>query len=129
MAKKNKKKGQAKLPVPIPLVALVFVLAGLSLVYVCLHTRTETLGRDIKTLEVARDHLREQLVLEQCEWARLQAPSSLEQAMKTHGLVMTWPGRDQIVRVRYDGSLDSPRGFEMRPASRVARADRLVMND
>lgn len=129
MARNNKKKGQAKLPVPIPLVALVLVLAGLSLVYVCLQTRTETLGREIKALEVARDHLREQLVREQYDWAKLQSPSSLEQAMKTHGLVMTWPGRDQIVRVRYDGSLDSPRGIEMRPASRVARADRIVMND
>ncbi len=128
MIKKNRKKTQAKFPVPIPLVALVLVLAGLSLVYVCLQSRTETLGREIKQLEVARDRLRDQLVRDQCEWARLQSPSNLEQALKMHGLVMTWPNRDQIVRIRYDGSLDTLRGLESRPGSRVARADRIVMN-
>lgn len=129
MARKNKKKGQTKLPIPIPLAALIVVLVGLSLVYVCLQTQTEKLGREIKGLESARDSLRDQLVREQCDWARLQAPSSLDQALKMHGLVMTWPGRDQIVRVRYDGSLDSPRGLDMRPGSRVASSGRVVMND
>ena len=129
MAKKNRKKGQPKFPVPVPLVALLLVLVGFALVYVCLQSRTETLGREIKGLEAARDRLRDQLVREQCEWARLQAPSSLEQALKAHGLVMTWPGRDQIVRVRYDGSLDSLHGYESRPVARVARSDRIVMND
>jgi hypothetical protein len=126
MAKKNRKKGPVKFPVPIPIVALVAVLAGLSLVYVCLQSRTETLGREIKRLEASRDRLRDQLVRKQCEWARLQSPSSLDQALKTHGLVMTWPARDQIVRIRYDGSPD--RGMDTRPVSRVARADRIVMN-
>jgi len=129
MARKNKKKGQAKFPLPIPMVMLVIALAGFSLVYVCLQSRTEKLGREIKELESARDGLRAQFVQEQCEWAKLQSPSRLDQALKAHGLVMTWPGRDQIVRVRYDGSLDPSRRFDSRPASRVARSDRIVMND
>ena len=128
MVKKNRKKGQVKFPVPIPVVALILVLSALSLVYVCLQSRTETLGREIKLLEASRDRFRDQLVREQCEWARLQSPSSLEQALKLHGLVMAWPSRDQIVRIRYDGSLDTLRGYEGRTASRVARADRIVMN-
>ncbi|MEI6514656.1 MAG: hypothetical protein WCO77_01650 [bacterium] len=129
MAKKNKKKGQAKFPVPMPVVAAILAAAGLALFYVCFQARTETLGREIKVLEAARDSLRDQLVREQCEWARLQSPSSLAQSLASFGLVMTWPGRDQIVRVRYDGSLDSPRGYAMRLSSGVARADRVVMND
>ena len=129
MAKKNKRKGQSVIPVPIPLVALVLVLAGLSLVYVCLQSRTETLGSDIKKLEASRDRLREQLVRAQCDWARLQSPSSLEQALTQHGLVMTWPARDQIVRVQLDGSFDTPRGAAGRPTLPVARVDRIVMND
>ncbi len=129
MAKKNKKKGQVKFPVPVPLVALLLVLVGFALVYVCLQSRTETLGREIRGLEAARDRLRDQLVREQCEWAKMQSPSSLEQALKAHGLVMTWPGRDQIVRVRYDGSLDTLHGYESRPMARVARNTRIVMND
>jgi len=129
MAKKNRKKGQAKFPVPVPLVALLSVLVAFALVYVCLHSRTETLGREIRGLEASRDRLRDQLVREQCEWAKMQSPSSLEQALKVHGLVMTWPGRDQIVRVRYDGSLDTLHSYESRPLARVARNNRIVMND
>lgn len=129
ISRKNRKKGQAKFPVPIPLMVFVIAMSGFALVYVCLQSRTEKLGREIKDLEAARESLRDQLVQEQCEWARLQSPSNLDQALKAHGLVMTWPSRDQIVRVRYDGSPDSLHGFEPRPASRVARSDRVVMND
>lgn len=129
IARKNRKKGQARFPVPIPLAALIVVLSGFALLYVCLQSRTERLGREIKKLEADRESLRDQLVQEQNEWARLQAPANLDQALKAHGLVMTWPNRDRIVRLRRDGSLDLPRGPEWRPASRVARADRIVMND
>lgn len=129
MIRKNKKKGQTKLPVPIPLVALVLVVSSFALVYVRLQSRTEKLGREIKELEATRESLRDQLVQEQCEWARMQSPSSLDQSLRTHGLAMNWPNRDQIVRVRYDGSLDASRGYELRPSSRVARLDRVVMND
>lgn len=129
MSKKNRKKGPMKFPVPVPVVMLILVLAGFALVYVCMQSRMETLGRDIKRLEVARDALRDQLMREQAEWARMQSPSSLDQALRQHGLAMNWPGREQIVRVRYDGATDTSRGYEMRPASRVARSDRVVMND
>ena len=129
MARKNIKKGATKFPLPIPMVVLVIVLAGFSLLYVCMQSRTERLGREIKELESARDALRAQLVKEQNEWAKLQSPFHLDQALKGHGLAMVWPGRDQIVRVRYDGTLDTPRGMDSRPPSRVARSDRIVMND
>ncbi len=129
MAKRNKKKGQANFPLPIPLVILVLILSGFALMYVCLQGRTEKLGREIKALETARDNLRDQLVREQCEWARLQSPSALEHSLKAHGLAMTWPSRDQIVRIRYPGGRDSLQGLEGRPASRLARADRVAMND
>ena len=129
MAKRNKKKGQANFPLPIPLVILVLVLSGFALMYVCLQGRTEKLGREIKALETARDNLRDQLVREQCEWARLQSPSALEQSLKANGLVMTWPGRDQIVRIRYNGGGDSLQNLDVRPPVRLARADRVAMND
>ena len=129
IAKKNRKKGQTKFPVPIPLVALLLVLVAFALVYVCLQSRTETLGREILALEAASKRLNDQLVRERYEWAKMQSPSSIEMALKAHGLVMTWPGRDQIVRVRYDGSLDTLHGYESRPTARVARTTRIVMND
>ena len=129
MARKNRKKGQSSLGFPIPLVAVLVAIAGLSLVYVCLQSRMESLGREIKTLEARRDQLRDKVVREQCNWARLQSPSSIEQALKSHGLVMTWPGRDQIVRARYEGLSDTVSGTLPPPVSRLGRTDRIVMND
>jgi hypothetical protein len=73
--------------------------------------------------------LRQEVVKEQCEWARLLAPASMEHALKAHGLAMTWPSRNQIVRVKPDGTLDNMGGPEMRQNSRYARVDRIVMND
>jgi hypothetical protein len=103
--------------------------AAICLVYVCIQSRTEALGREIKKLEAQRDHLREKVVKEQCEWARMQSPANVEKALKEHGLVMTWPGRDQVVRLRADGAIDAMMGPEPRTPGRYARVDRIVMND
>ena len=64
----------------------------------------------------------------QLAWARMQSPGNIERALKEHGLVMTWPGRDQIVRVRPDGTAESG-AAERRNGERLARVDRVVMND
>lgn len=129
MARRNRKKAQAGFVFPVPLAMLLVVVAGLALFYVCLKSKTEGLGQEIKALQVRRDQLRQDVVKEQCEWARLLAPASIEQALKVHGLVMTWPSRDQIVRVRADGTIDTFGYPDGRPPSRVARVDRIVMND
>jgi hypothetical protein len=129
MSRRNRKKTQAGFKFPAPLALTLVVMAGISLVYVCMQSRTEALGREIKQLEAQRDQLREKVVKEQCEWARMQSPANVEKALKEHGLVMTWPGRDQIVRMRADGSIDTMMGPEPRAPGRYARVDRIVMND
>ena len=120
---------QARSMFPARLAVVLVLAAGLALVYVCMKSRTDALGREIKQLEVKREQLRARLVKEQCEWAKLQAPGSLEKALKEHGLVMTWPGRDQIVRLRADGTIDPMTGPEPRTSGRYPRVDRIVMND
>lgn len=129
MARRNRKKTQAGFIFPVPLAVALVLLAGFSLFYVCLKAKTEGLGQQIKALEANRAKLQQDLIREQCEWARLQSPASVDQALKGHGLVMTWPGRDQIVRMRPDGTIDATVGPEMRHPVRVARYDRVVMND
>ena len=129
MARRNRKKNQAGSVFPAPLAVILAVVAGLAVFYVCLKSKTEGLGQEIKALEVRRDQLRQDIVKEQCEWARLLSPASMEQALKSHGLAMTWPGCDQVVRVKADGTIDSMGVPEMRSRSRYARVDRIVMND
>lgn len=129
MARRNRKKNQAGFVFPVPLAVVLVVLAGFSLFYVCLKAKTEALGQEIKALEARSVQLRQDVIREQCEWASRLAPASMEQALKAHGLVMTWPGRDQIVRMKSDGTMDGPMTPEMRPPARYARVDRVVMND
>lgn len=129
MARRNRKKNEAGFARHLPLALLLAVVVVFGLGYVTLQARAEILGKEIKGLEAHRDQLRDQIVKEQCVWARMQAPASLERALREQGLVMTWPNRDQIVRVRADGSVDGYAGPETRPASRYARTDRIVMND
>jgi hypothetical protein len=129
MARRNRKKNKTGIAFPWELALVVVAIAAFALAYVYLQSRAETLGREIKALEAKRDQMREYIVKEQSVWARMQSPAHLEQALREQALVMTWPNRDQIVRVRADGTVDGYAGPESRPSTRYARADRVVMND
>ncbi len=129
MVRRNRKKAQPGFVFPAPLAVGLAVVVGFAVFFVCLKSKTEGLGQEIKVLEARRGQLRQAVVKEQCEWAKLLSPASMEQALKVHGLAMTWPSRDQIVRVRADGTLDNTGTPEMKTPSRYARVDRIVMND
>ena len=77
MARKNRKKRQGGHVFPAPLAVILVVVAGLSLLYICLNAKTEALGREIKMLEVKRDVLRDTLIKAQYEWAQAQSPANL----------------------------------------------------
>jgi len=129
MLRRNRKKNDAGLVNHLPWALTLALAATFALAYIHLHQRIDCVGRELKALEVKRDQLSEQIVKQQYAWARLQSPISLEQALREQGLVMTWPNRDQIVRVRADGTIDSSSGAEGRTVSRSGRSDRVVMND
>lgn len=79
--------------------ALIVVLGAVGLGYVGIETKCDTLGREIKRLEVERTRLQEDLSRDRGEWARLSATGSVEEALKKHGLVMNWPTSEQVVRL------------------------------
>ncbi len=129
MARRNRKKNDAGLIPYLRMALLLAIIVAGAVGYVYLQSRTERIGNEIKALETRRDQLRDRIVKQQFAWARLQSPASIEQALREQGLVMTWPNRDQIVRVRADGTIDSFAGPESRTPTRYARTDRIVMND
>lgn len=129
MARRNRKKNESGFASHLPMALVLAAVVAFALAYVYLQVRAEALGRDIKALEVRRDQLRERILKQQNAWARMQSPASLEQALREQGLVMTWPGRDQIVRVRANGTVEGMYGPGNRTTPRYARADRIVMND
>ena len=127
MARKNRRHRAEGFIFPAPLAVVLAALAGICLSYVGLNAKGEALGLEIKALEVRRDTLRRTLTREQGEWSQLQLPNRIDTALQAHGIVMTWPTRDQIVRLRSDGGRSVAVGG-MRPARPAATA-RVAMND
>lgn len=78
----------------------VVLVVALALAYLRVESRCEQLGGDIQKLEKRSEELDKRLQNEECKWVRMRSPDGLEQALKRHRLVMTWPRQDQIVTLR-----------------------------
>ncbi len=131
MAGRNKKKSQAGV-VPAKFAVTLVVLSIISLCYLWLRGRCETLGRDLKDLEVRKAALQRAYLNAEYRWSNFKSPSNIDRALKAQGLVMGWPGKDQVVRlseqnaVRREYALSLGRG---RSAAPPAAAEGIVMND
>lgn len=95
--RKNKKKS-AGFIIPKPLLSILALATILSLSYLWMMGRCEAAGQRIKALEGQRNDLRNRVLNEESEWARLRSPRNMEAALRRHNLVMTWPSEDRVVR-------------------------------
>ena len=100
MRRRNRKKTVNAYALPVPLAGFVVLAASVALVYVWMVCRCQTLGNDLKQLEVQRDDLRKRYQEEVSNWTRLKSPENLERALEHHQLNMTWPSSRQVVRLR-----------------------------
>lgn len=102
--KKNMKKNQAQVPFPTLLANVLVLVAVLGLSYMWLCSRCDALGKEIKRKEAELASAQKRLTNEQDRWSSITAPGNLERAIKRHGLAMSMPREQQIVRV---GAWDS----------------------
>jgi hypothetical protein len=98
------RKAQVRIPFPVVLANMLVFVAVFGLSYVWLCARCDTLGQEIKQLELAQRDARRRLINEQDRWSNLLAPASLDRALKRHRLAMRLPDETQIVRVRSSGA-------------------------
>ncbi len=103
--RKNKMRVRARKPgvrgvFPGTLFGVLLALAAFSLTYLYLCGRCDALGKKINELEKVRDNLRRDVVTEEYKWSNLTSPKSMEALLKKHGLTMTWPSEDSVVRLR-----------------------------
>lgn len=129
MARKNRKKNEQGFFFPVPLAATLLILTGLALFHIGLKARADALGREIKALEARRSVLRDQLKKEEGEWSLLRSPARVEAALRNQGLVMTWPRRDQIVRIICAPASGRARRLEPSQPLQYAVVQKVVMND
>ena len=87
---------------PGTLFGVLLVLAVLALTYLYLCGRCDALGKKINELEKIRDIQRRDVVTEEYKWSNLTSPKSMEELLAKHGLTMTWPSEDSVVRLRRD---------------------------
>ena len=126
MPRGNRKKGAGGYLVSWRLTVLLVSASFLCLCYLWLRGRCEALGDDLKELEARQTSLQRLLLIEQSEWSDLCSPSNIEQALQRHGLVMTWPSKDQIVRL---DPRETPKTIAgVRPPG-PRTYERVVMND
>lgn len=85
---------------PGTLFGVLLVMAVFALTYLYLCGRCDALGKKINELEKVRDTLRRDVVTEEYKWSNLTSPKSMEELLAKHGLTMTWPSEDSVVRLR-----------------------------
>lgn len=92
-------KAEVQIPFPRVLAMFLVLVAVFGISYVWLCSYCNTLGSEIKQLELERRTVRQRAITEQDRWSNLLAPANFERALKHHHLVMTLPDERQIIRV------------------------------
>ena len=100
MTRKNRKKRSTAV-LPVPFAGVVVVIATIGLAYTWLDCRCDALGSEICQREQELKELRKELQREESRWLRIKSTRNIRRALELNGIVMTWPGNDQVVRL-YD---------------------------
>lgn len=97
--RRKTRKLEVHVRVPALLATILVPAFVISLVWIMAGVRCDALGTKIRALESHKDLLAKQLENEQNRWSNLTAPSSFQQILRQHGLVMSRPDEQGIVRV------------------------------
>jgi len=99
MIRRNRKKRLHGFVVPAPYAGVVVLGMLLALFYVWLGCRCDSLGKDIKTLELEKTELKKQLLNEESRWTKMKSPGNLEMVLAKRKIGMAWPRQDQVIRL------------------------------
>lgn len=88
---------------PAPFTGVVVAGSLFALSYIWLGCRCDSLGRDIKALEIEKSQLKKEILNEESRWTKMKSPSNIEMILAKHNIVMTWPRQDQIIRLSEAG--------------------------
>ena len=75
--------------------SLLLLATVLSLGYLWLGSRCDNLGRQISSLEKQLEVLNEKF-----KWSNMTSTLQIEKLLQKHGIEMTWPSEESVVRLR-----------------------------
>jgi hypothetical protein len=96
---RNRRKHVKTSSYPATLAGVLVLAALLSLSYLWLRGRCESLGREISRLEDQKIALQRQRVNEEYKWSAMTSPENMQKLLKTHNLQMAWPREKSVVRI------------------------------
>ncbi|NLF23171.1 MAG: hypothetical protein GX590_08415 [Lentisphaerae bacterium] len=114
--KRNRKRRVQSRMMPVGGFALLVVLSLFSIGYVLLDSLCGSLSDRIRRLETEQEDLDFKVRREQNRWAAMTTADQIELALNRHGLNMTLPSGEQVVRLRVD-----PAGGVYRARDQFAR--------
>lgn len=116
MAKRNIKAGHEGNRIMVWGVSIGILLAVLAMAYLSIFNTCENIGREIKKLEHEKAELHKRVVNEERNWATARSTPSMERLMAHHGIVMSWPEEQNIIRLRVEEP-DEPARYASRDTS------------
>jgi hypothetical protein len=100
MAKRNRKNGREGSRIMFWGVSISALAAAVAMVYLSLFNTCDNIGRQIKKMENDQAELHKRVVNEERNWATARSTPNMERLMERHGLVMSWPAEQNIIRLR-----------------------------
>ncbi|MCB1069771.1 MAG: hypothetical protein KDL31_05405 [Kiritimatiellae bacterium] len=80
--------------------SLLLLATVLSLGYLWLGSRCDNLGRQISSLEKQLDQKQREVLNEKFKWSNMTSTLQIEKLLQKHGIEMTWPSEESVVRLR-----------------------------
>jgi len=95
--KQNRKKNSGGFFFPAPLAVILFLVTSGVIALIWMHTRCDVAGRRIQELERQKVELRQRMLNEEFKWTNLKTLPNVQQALRKHGLDMSWPAPHRVV--------------------------------
>jgi len=102
MRRNRKRQARVKF-LPIPAAGIIVLTASVALSYLFMDSKSAQLGQEIRKYEQKFSSLENERVREEARWNEKKTPEKLERAMLQHGILMTYPTPDQVVRMDGNG--------------------------
>jgi len=88
---------------PPSVAGMVVLIVSMVLSYWFMDAKCAQLGQDIRKNEQKYAAFEDECVREEARWSEKKTPEKLEQAMLQHGIAMSYPTADQVVRMDASG--------------------------
>lgn len=102
MRRNRKRQVYAKV-LPRSVAGLIVLMVTLVLVYWVMDSKCAQLGQEIRKCEQKIQTLDAEYAREESRWSEKNTPEKLEEAMLQHGIAMSYPAADQVVRMDASG--------------------------